>query len=176
MSRRGVGFAQLTADLPHRQDAADLVVDRHHRDQHRPAVHRVQHLLGGDFALVVRFQADNLPSLALEKGDGVEHRIVLDGSGDNPPARALLRPRRAQNGEVVRLGAAGGEVDFPRLAAQRLRYLRACLLQTLLGGKTLAVQRGGVAVDQPGRFLPGPGSGAVVVVNFPRQKTHFLLS
>ena len=47
----------------------------------------------------------------------------------------------------------------------------------LLGGKALAVQRGGVAVavgehliDQLGRFLPGPGGGAVVVVNFPRQK------
>ena len=47
-------LAQQSADLRHRQNAAHLIVDRHHGYQHSLIVHCIQHLLRRDFSFPVR--------------------------------------------------------------------------------------------------------------------------
>ena len=57
---------------------------------------------------------------------GREHRLVLDGGdGDeHRPPRCRGGQRRADDGEVVGLGAAGGEHHLVRLGAHRRRDCR----------------------------------------------------
>ena len=74
----------------------------------------------------------------------VEHRVVLDGRGDDPAARGVgvaACPVDALDGEVVALGAARGEDDLRRPRAQQLGQRLARLLHASAGRPTRRVQR-----------------------------------
>ena len=65
---------------------------------------------------------------------------MLDGGGDDAVAAPLLGSGNAKDGDVVRLSATGGKIDFGALASQRGSNLSACQLQLFLRLKALAVQ------------------------------------
>ena len=52
---------------------------------------------------------------------GVQHRVMLRGAGDHVLSARGVRPREADDREVVRLGAAAGEDDLVRLRAEQPR-------------------------------------------------------
>ncbi len=54
---------------------------------------------------------------AADRLDRVQHRVVLDRAADGTPAR---RGRRADDGQVVGLGAGRGEHDLAGLRTERL--------------------------------------------------------
>ena len=72
--------------------------------------------------------------------------MVLDGGGDDVLSLLLAQLGHTLQGPVVRLGAAGGEVNLLGLGAQTGGNLRPCLLQVALGLLGKAVEAGGVAV------------------------------
>jgi hypothetical protein len=71
---------------------------------------------------------------------------VLDGGGDDAVSAALLDVGRAENGEVVRFGAARGEDDLSAFGAQRRQHLSRGLRDPLFGGDAPRVQRRGVSI------------------------------
>ncbi len=65
-------------------------------------------------AALVHGEEGNIKAVLLQPGQGVEHGVVLDGGGDEVGlALTLAQQGGADNGLVVRLAAAGGEVDLP---------------------------------------------------------------
>ena len=103
---------------------------------------------------------------------------MLDGGGDDAVAAPLLGSGNAKDGDVVRLGATGGKIDFGALASQRGSNLSACQLQLFLCLKALAVQRGWISIAAGqhfiysfGGFLSGSGRRTVVIIDFVRQKS-----
>ena len=112
-------------DLVDRLQRADLVVGPHHRDQrHRVGValdRRPQRVDVEPAALVDGQQLD-LGALVLgEPVERVEHRVVLDRGREDPGAPRVgvaPGPVDALEGEVVGLGAAGGEDHLAGPAAR----------------------------------------------------------
>ena len=98
-------------DLPDRLDGADLAVGRHDRDEHRVVADRPRHRVRVDAPVAVDTHVGDGPSPLLEVAARVDQRNVLDRGGDDVPAGGALG--QALDGEVVRLGGAGGE-DHPR--------------------------------------------------------------
>ena len=148
------GHLELGGDrgeLLDRHDRADLVVGPHDRHQgdvvvavqglaQRGRCHRAVGLGG---------QIRHLGALVLgQPDDRVEHGVVLDGGGDDAPAVRIgvaASPVDALDGEVVALGAAGGEDDLRRPGAQVRGDALPRLLHPAPGVAPRGVQRGGVA-------------------------------
>ena len=108
-----------------RLDRADLVVGVHHRDDGGLARDRRGQRRRGDDAGGVDRQQRGGPPAAGECLDRVQHRLVLDAGRDDVAARRrrggrLDRFGGAAQRQVVRLGAAAGEHDLGRLAADQL--------------------------------------------------------
>ena len=78
-------------------------------------------LVGIDPPVAVDRQLDDLEPELLEVAQRVPDRVVLDRRGDDPVAARLAGPRRALEGEVVRLRAAGREHDLARLDPEARR-------------------------------------------------------
>ena len=80
-------------------------------------------------------------ALALEPGARAEHRLVLDGGGDDAvgAGRVSRGPRRALHPEVVALGPTSGEHDFAWLAAARISHGLPGGLERRLGRSRLRV-------------------------------------
>ena len=122
--RDAVGVGDLD-DLGDRLHRADLVVGPHHRHQGdalgvgldgRPE--------GVDVEPAEPVDVDQLDLGALtgQPDQRVEHGVVLDRRAQDAHAARVLgpaRPEQALDGEVVGLGAAGGEHHLARPAAQR---------------------------------------------------------
>ncbi len=100
----------------HRHDGADLVVGPHHGD-HRDIVgvarDRLAQHVRVDAAVGVDGEVFDGRTLVFgEPVDGVEHGMVLDGTGEYagaPGVGVAAGPVEALHGEVVGLGTAGGE-------------------------------------------------------------------
>ena len=75
-------------------------------------------VLGVEATVAVDRQDDDLEAELLEVPERVEHRVVLDGAGQDAVAAPLACPGRALDGQVDRLGAAGREDDLARLGAE----------------------------------------------------------
>ena len=93
-------------------------------------------------------QVTRTPRACGEVLDRVEHRVVLDAAGDHAVEGGVLRAAGepgALDGEVVGLGAAGGEDDLGRPGAQGGADPLARLLDHGAGRTPGGVQRGGVA-------------------------------
>ncbi len=139
-------------DLADRLEGADLVVGPHHRDQrHRGGVCR--HGGGERFDVEATFAVhrEHFDDGALLSGKPlkrVQHRVVLDRGGQDAGAARVFGstgPVDALDGQVVGLGASGGEHDVTGAALQRLRDSFARLLHHAPGPPPGAVQRTGVA-------------------------------
>ena len=88
--------------------------------------------------------------------------MVLDGGGDDVTGLLPLQGHelhRALQGPVVRLGAAGGEVDLLRPGVEAGGQIGPGLLQVGLGLLAEAVKAGGVAVFLGKVWLHGPQGG-----------------
>ena len=121
----GVGVEQHArlaadcADLADRQNGADLVVGVHDGNQARVLADGVFHLLrrhGADGANGEQF---DLEALFFELLERVQHGVVLEcGRNDVLFALALAEASGGENGLIVGLAAAGGEVNFARGGVQ----------------------------------------------------------
>ena len=84
-------------------------------------------------------------ALRFERFHGVQHGVMLDGSGDDVIAALFQALAGRENCPVIRLRAAGGEKtrsgSAPRLAATSF----AGVFQLALGGNAQLVDRGGVS-------------------------------
>lgn len=82
-----------------------------------------------------------------ERGEGVEHGVMLDGGGYDV-AFSLTRSgaRRAHERPVVRLSAAGGEVYLPRIRSKCRGDLPPRIQQCRHGALPHAVLAGHIGV------------------------------
>ena len=112
-------------DLGERLDDAGLVVHEHHRDDRGAVVEGAGERVEVDRASAVRGDPRDAESLALEAVARAEHRLVLDGGGDDAVGAAPLPggPRRALDREIVGLAPAAGEHDLAGLAAADLGHV-----------------------------------------------------
>ena len=165
-------FPAESADLFDGLNGADLVVGKH--DGHKSGVLADSgcHILKTDHAVLVHIQQRDLIALFFQLLQGVQHRMVLKFGGDQV-LFALARPRLGggDDGLVVGLAAAGGEVDLSRLGVQAGGHSGAGLGYRLGGLLGKGVKAGGVAVvlgkiGQHGvqRGLADAGSGCVIGV------------
>ncbi len=102
------------ADLGHGLDGPDLVVGVHDRDQDGLVGDRLADIVRVDEAVGVDGQIGNLDASLLEELGGVQHRVVLDGGGDDVVALLLAGKADPKQGLVVGLGSAAGEDDLFR--------------------------------------------------------------
>ena len=167
-----VGVTKLR-QRPNGLNRADFVVRQHDADQRGVVTQRGLQLLRPDQPVLVHVQIGDLKAVLLQPRHGVQHRVVLEGGGDEvlfAPGRALTR--QLPDGPVVRLRAAGGEVNLPRLRAQAPGHALPGLLQRRAGALPQLVEAGGVAVVLPQRRehrrqsrLADAGGGRVVHIN-----------
>ena len=134
-------------------DGADLVVGEHDADQRGVRPEGGLQLGGADKAVLVHVQESDLEALGLQGAQGVQDGVMLEFGG-NKMLFALARPgpRRAAQGLVVGLAAAGGEDQLARLGVQAAGDLGAGLAEGFFGLLAEGIQAGGVA---PGRFHGG---------------------
>ena len=106
-------------------------------------------------------QERDLEALLLQLFEHVQHRVVLKGGGDDMAFAGLLPDgRAAADGLVVRLAAAGGEVDFAGLGMDDGGDLRPRFFQTLLRLLAQLVEAGGIAVVRLHTVHHGVDGGA----------------
>ena len=111
-----------------RLDRADLVVDRHQRDDRRRPFERGLERLQVGAAVRSNRQDRDLEAFVLKGSRGFEHAFVLGREGKDTGdavAEALAEARRAHDGEIVGLRGAGGEDEFAGLGANQVCDLRA---------------------------------------------------
>ena len=128
-------------------------------------------------------QIRHIKSLLFQLLQGVEHRVMLNGVGNNM-LFSLFRSHSSTLGDspVVSLGAAAGEIDFPGFGVQAPGDGLSCAHQRKIGLPSLLMERAGVAVElsQSGkhgllRRFAHCGGGRVVSVNEHGSQTFFLL-
>ena len=160
------------ADLPDGLNGADLVVGKHNGHKGGVLPDSGGYVLKTDYAVLVHIQKRDLIALFFQLFQGVQHRVVLEFGGDQvlfPFAGAGLGG--GDDGLVVSLAAAGGEVDLPGLGVQAGGNGGPGLGHGLGGLLGKAVQAGGVAVvfgkvGQHGvqRGLAYAGGGCIIGV------------
>ena len=121
----GIGVknhAARTTQRPDRRDRlerAEFVVGGHDRDERRVGAQGAfdgaqGHLPGG----IHRQVGDREPLVPLQILKTLQHRVVLDGRGDQVVALGAQMPGGAEDREVVALGAAAGENHLARLGPE----------------------------------------------------------
>ncbi len=166
------GLARDLADLGDGLDGAHLVVAVHDRDQDGVGPDGLAHVLGIHQAAAVHRDLGELPAALLQILHGLEHRVVLDGGGDEVLALLLLRVGSAEDGPVVGLGAAAGEVDLVRFGADDagdglpglLHGARRTQSQAV-DGRRVAVILGEVGEHRLHDLRVGGGGGRVVEID-----------
>ena len=135
------GRAGELRHLGDRLDHAGLVIRDHDRDQRLAGLR--QHFLQGvepdESVAIDRHQFDPV----CRKASSREYRDMLDRADQqslDAERPAGQGPFRRQHGDV-RLGAAAGEGDVPRVAADERRHVGARHLDPLARGPSLAVDR-----------------------------------
>ena len=126
---------------------ADLVVGQHDRHDRHVGVERVGQRVEVDAPGAV--DADDASADVLDR---VQHGVVLDGAAHRAPAVAA---HRAEDGEVVGLGAAAGEHDLAGPAAEGVGHDVARLVHRLAG---LA----GGGVGRPTSWRSAPAGTAAI--------------
>lgn len=144
--RPGLCRAQRAGHARDVRHGAGLIVDHHERYERRILPERGTHRIGGYRSGAVGGEERYLPAIARELFERLSHGVVLHGGGDDVPPDAPLEICALQNGPVVALRAAGGEVHLFGSAPERGSKLFAGIVQH---GARLApqpVRRAGVAV------------------------------
>ena len=131
--------------LPHRHHRARLIIDEHHGHQRGGGVRLGGDILGMDHAVAARQNPRHGKALVFQLLARFEHAAVLHGGNDDLAADALGRVCRAEQREVVRLGAAAREGDLLLRDMQTRRDRLARRRQLMLRLHALGVERGGVA-------------------------------
>ncbi len=106
-------------DLCGRLDGADLVVCRHHRDEHRRLGDRLLDVARIDPAERIDREIRDPVTLLLERPAGVEDGMVLDRGCDDMVPAPPEGCRHPLDRPVVGLRASGGEEDLLRLRPDR---------------------------------------------------------
>src|SRR5688572_2075378 len=119
-------------DLGRRLQHADLVVGRHDRDQDRLVGDRGAQILDVDPPVLLHREIGDAVALLLELLAGVDHRLVLDHTGDDVIALLAIHLGDALDRQVVGLGRAAREDDLLRIGADEVRDLLARGLDGLL--------------------------------------------
>ena len=140
-----MALLQKLREFRHREHAAGLIVHQHHADHRRILTQGVRHLLCGDVAGLVGLKIRHLVPLLLQCPAGLQHGAVLHGGGDDMLTRMAILPQGGLNGPVVALGAAGGKVQFFRLAAHRTGDSGPIALHHPLGLLSHGILGGGIA-------------------------------
>ena len=129
------------AQLGDRLNGADFVVGVHNRRQRGVVAQLGGQLGGADVSVLVHGQVGDGKAFLFQRFERMQHRVVLKRGGDDaalPLFRARLR--QSADGPVVRLAAAGGEVQLVRCAAEPGGHTGAAVAQQLLRGLPFAVQ------------------------------------
>ena len=129
-------------------DRADHVVGVDDGDQRRLVVERGGEGLDIDEALAVDREVGDAEALLLQALGGVEDGVVLDLGGDDVVAAAAGAVGDGAQGEVIALGAAGGEEDLLGAGAQQLGDGAAGAVEGLARLTRLEINAGGVAGER----------------------------
>ena len=136
------GLRGNAADLFDRLDDARLVVGQHHADQPRLRANGAENLHGVDQAVGARIDLGRGNAVVGQPVGCGKHRRMLDRSGN----QVVAGVQQAKKGSIVAFGAARGEDDLSRVAAEKLGQGLAGLVHGSAGALALLVDRGGVAV------------------------------
>ena len=118
------GHAPLAADAPDLRDRlhrSHLVVDVHDRDERGLVGDRRRDIGGIDQPVAIHRQVGDAVALVFELLAGAQHRVMLDGAGDDVLATPPWRIRDALDRQIISLGAAAGEDDLGGAAVQQPR-------------------------------------------------------
>ena len=103
------------------ENRAGLIVDLHAADQRRAVVERPFHLVPAKLAGFRHPDDAHVVPLRAKRLERLAHRRMLDRR-DRHDLRPAHPRDRAQDGQIVRLGAAGGEDQLAILAVHRLEH------------------------------------------------------
>ena len=123
-----------------------LVVDGHHRNQQGLVVYRPGDSLGCYHAVSVGLDLDHLEALVREPLSRLEHAAVLDSRDHKAVPSASVGISRAEEREVVRLGASAREGELLGSRAETARDGLSRVRKLVLGVYSPAVERGGIPV------------------------------
>ena len=129
----------------HRHDASHFVVDEHEAHEDGLFVDRLEDGLFGDASGRIDREPDDLEAVGLQTLHALLDTRVFDRGGHDPVAAALQRLDRAEDGDVVALRTAGGEVHFLRPAAEGGRDRAPRGFELFVRGVSGRVEGGGVA-------------------------------
>ena len=139
--------AQL-ADLLDGLHGADLVVCEHYGHKRGILADGVFNILKSDNAVLMDVEQSDLKALLFKLLEGVQHRMVLKLGGYKVLfALDGAELRHGNDGLVIRLGAAGGEVDLSWLCADYVGNGLSRRFKSFLCLLGKAVQARGVAVQ-----------------------------
>ena len=114
-------------------DDADLVVDRHDRDERSGGTQRFLELLEVDQAVGLDGEVSDLEAFLLEATARVEHTLVLGLGGDNVVLFGLVEMGDTLDGHVVGLGGTRSEDDFFGVSANEIGNMFSTLLDPFFG-------------------------------------------
>ncbi len=135
------GLAGDLADLSYRLDGADLVVGVHHRYQDGVRADGLADALRVDQPAAVHRDSRDLVAELLQVFHGLEDGVMLDGRSHQVTALLMVSTGRSQDGPVIGLSAATGEVDLFRTRAEMSGEGLAGVLHRLGRRQTETVDR-----------------------------------
>ena len=167
----GLRVAQAN-DLFQGLDRPGLVVHLHHADQVHPLVQLLLQGREAQHAVAFHGQQRRLMPQTLDFLGAGQHRRMLHRQ-DQHPSGPFLPPQMAEDGQVVRLGAPGGEDQPVPGGARRLQAVLSGCADQLFGLHGGAVEGGGIVpCPRHGRRhgshhrVGGTGGGTVVKIHF----------
>ncbi len=115
-------FLDNLRNLPNWLNGTDFVVRVHHRHQRRTLRYRCRDRIRiNDTVRADGHIGHGKAEHILREPRAVQNGMMLDGGGDEMIAPITVRQKHAQNRRIVRLGAAGREVNLRRMAPDSIR-------------------------------------------------------
>ena len=127
--RFGLRRAKHSGDARNVRHGAGFVIHHHERYERRILAKRLAHRVHANRTGAVGGEERYLIPLAREPFERLSHGVMLHSGGDDVPADTPLEICALQNGPVVALGAAGGEVHFLCCAPKRRGKLFAGIIE-----------------------------------------------
>ena len=131
--RLGAFGFQHGRDAGNVRDGAGLVVDQHERDEDRILPQRLPDRINRNRPGGAGLQAGNFKAALLQQVETAADGIVLGHRADDMRSLALHALGAGEQGPVVALGAAGGEDQLCRAAAQRRCHRSTGTVEELFG-------------------------------------------
>ena len=173
-----VAALDLSGQALHIVPGTDLVVDHHAGHKDGVFVHMLQHLVDAEGAVCPGIDHGDVIAHGGQALQRLLHAGVLE-PGHHDALAEFAGERRAQQGQIVALAAAGGEIELFGLAAKGAGHRRPGRVEGLLAPGPGGVQGRGVCPVFPHglvddvRHLGGyHGSGGVVQIMDVRVLYH----